>query len=59
MKVPHSMCGPHEDSDIIFGPTRNFGWNSFSIALHHKLYVTLTFLFMSLCIESTFSYPHK
>jgi len=20
MKVSHSICGPHEDSDIIFGP---------------------------------------
>jgi len=26
MKVSHSMCGPHKDSDIIFGPVRHFGW---------------------------------
>jgi len=26
MKASHSMCGPHEDSDIIFGPVRHFGW---------------------------------
>jgi len=26
MKVSHSMCDPHEDSDIIFGPVRHFGW---------------------------------
>jgi len=26
MKVTHSMCGPHGDSDTIFGPVRHFGW---------------------------------
>jgi len=26
MKVRHAMCGPHEDSDITFGPVRHFGW---------------------------------
>jgi len=28
MKVSHSMCSPHEDSDIIFGPVRDFGRHS-------------------------------
>jgi len=26
MKVSHSMCGPHEDSDTIYGPVKHFGW---------------------------------
>ena len=26
MKVSHSMCGPHEDSDTISGPVKHFGW---------------------------------
>jgi len=30
MEVSHSMCGPHEDTDIIFGPVRHFGWHSCS-----------------------------
>jgi len=27
MKVSHSMCGLHEDIDIIFGQVRHFGWH--------------------------------
>jgi len=26
MKVSHAMYGPHEDSDIIFGPITHFAW---------------------------------
>jgi len=26
MKGSHSMCGSHEDTDIISGPVRHFGW---------------------------------
>jgi len=26
MKVGQSMCGPHEDSDLIFGPVKHVGW---------------------------------
>jgi len=25
MKVTHSMCGPHKDSEIIFGPIWDMG----------------------------------
>jgi len=53
------MCGPHEDSDLVFGLVRHFDWHSFSTPLHHKLSVALTFLLMSLCTDSTISYPHK
>jgi len=42
------MCGPHEDRDIIFGPVRYIGWQSFSASLYHKLSVALIFLLMSL-----------
>ena len=48
MKVSHSMCGSHEDSDIIFGPAQHFGRQSFSTRLYHKLSVALIFLLMSL-----------
>ena len=48
MKVSLSMCGPHEDNNIIFDPVRHFGWQSFSTPLYHKLFVALIFLFMSL-----------
>jgi len=30
MKVSHSMCGPHEDIDVIFGTGKHFGWHSCS-----------------------------
>jgi len=26
MILSQSVCGPHEDSNIIFGPVRHFGW---------------------------------
>jgi len=26
MKVRHSMCTPHKNGDIIFGPVRHFDW---------------------------------
>jgi len=26
MKVSHSMCGHNEDSDVVFGPVKHFGW---------------------------------
>jgi len=36
MKISHSMCGPYEDTDIIFGPVRHFGWHSCSTPSYHK-----------------------
>jgi len=56
----HSMCGPHQDSDIICGSVRYFGWHSCSPPFHHKLSVALFFTHVTFtCIESTFRYPHK
>jgi len=40
MKVSHSMCGPHEDSEIIFDPVRNFCWHTCFKPLYYKLPVT-------------------
>ena len=42
------MCGPHEDTDTIFGPVRLFGWHDCSTPSYHKLNVALNFLLMSL-----------
>jgi len=41
MEVRHSTCGPHEDTDIIFGPVRHFGWHSCSTPSFHKLSAAL------------------
>jgi len=54
------MCGPQEDSDIMFGPVRHFGWHSClhlrtTNSLQHYFFAHVTFT----CIESVFSYPHK
>ena len=48
MKVRYSTCGPHEESDINFGPVRHFGWYSCSTYLYLKLSVALNSLLMLL-----------
>jgi len=42
MKASHSMCGPHQDSDIICGSARYFGWHSCCTPSYHKLSVAFS-----------------
>jgi len=37
------MCGPHENSAVIVGPVKLFGWHSFSTPLYHNLFIALIF----------------
>lgn len=48
MKVSQSVCDAHEDTDIIYGSVRHFGWHSCSTPLYHKLSTALIFLHTSL-----------
>jgi len=60
MKVSHSMCGPHEDSDIICGPVRHLSWHNHSTPLYHKIPVALIFSHVTFtCIKSKFNNPRK
>jgi len=44
MKAIHLMCGRQENSDIIFGPERHFGWHSCSAPWNYKLSFLLSIL---------------
>ena len=43
MKAIHSMCGPHEDTDIIFCTVRHFGWHSCSAPFVASMLLLMSF----------------